>query len=125
MFRGNAWLRRKLKQKQRMSVGRFWSECGVKVISYLCAVIVMTMVLSVVLKVSTERLTQIVEYSACALAVLWCIPIVRNTRYRLRDAGYTAKAYLWLLLPVIGWLVFVALLCAKGKPEQKREGKYV
>ena len=106
---------RKLEGPRTMGVAMFWSECGVKVISYLCASILLAMVLSAVLPMSTEQITQIVEYAACVLAVLWCIPIVRNTRYRLRDAGYTAKAYLWLLLPVIGWLIFIALLLTKSK----------
>lgn len=109
-------LRRRLKKAERMSVSMFWSECAVSVISCLCAVIILTLVLSVTLPVSTERLTQIAEYSACAMALLWCIPIAVNTRRRLRDAGYSAKAYLWLLLPFAGWLVFVALLCKKGVP---------
>lgn len=107
---------RKLKGAERMSVSIFWSECGVSVISYLCAVIVLVMILSVTVKASVEKLSLISEYAACGLAVLWCIPIARNTRYRLRDAGYTAKAYLWLLLPVIGWVIFLALLCKKSVP---------
>lgn len=115
MRRGNAWLRRKLKQKLSMTPSVFWSEFGVKMISYLCVAILMAMVLSAVLPMSTEQITRIVEYAALGLAVLWCIPIARNTRYRLRDAGYTAKAYLWLLLPIVGWLIFIALLFAKSK----------
>lgn len=105
---------RKLKGKQRMTASAFWSECAVKVISYVCALIVMTMILSIALPVETETLTDIAHKAAIVLALLWCIPIARNTRRRLRDAGYTAKAYLWLLLPVIGWIVFIALLCAKS-----------
>ena len=114
MTKAERQLRRKLKHKERMRPATFWSECAVRAISYLCAVIIMTMVLSVALQVSTAQLTKITEYTAIAMAVLWCIPIARNTRSRLRDAGYTAKAYLWLLLPIVGWLVFIVLLCAKS-----------
>ena len=33
----------------------------------------------------------------------------------LRDAGFTAKSYLWLLLPVVGWLIFIVKrLCARS-----------
>ncbi len=116
MLKRNYPIFRELKKKERMSVGIFWSECGMQVISYLCAVVVMTMILSVTLSVTTEKLTQICEYASLGLAVLWCIPIAINTRRRLRDAGLTAKAYLWLLLPVLGWLIFVALLCKKSLP---------
>lgn len=112
---------RKLKGAERMSVGIFWSECAVQVISYLCAVVVMTMVLSLTLPVSTEKLTRIVHYVAYGMIFVWCIPIVRNTRRRLRDAGYSAKAYLWLLLPFVGWLVFVVLLCKKGSLQRPEE----
>ena len=115
MPRGEAWLRRKLNMKRSMSPGVFWSEFGVQVISYLCATIVLSIILSVTLPLPTDQLTTVAEYAACGLAVLWCIPIARNTRYRLRDAGYTAKAYLWLLLPVVGWVIFLALLLAKSK----------
>ena len=52
-----------------------------------------------------------------ALAVLWAIPFIRITRMRLRDAGISVKAYFWLLLPVIGWIVFAVLMCVKGKPQ--------
>ena len=89
-----------------------------QIISYFCAVIIMMIILSVALDVNTERLTQIASYTALAMIPLWCIPIARNTRRRLRDAGYTAKAYLWLLLPVIGWIVFIGLMCAKSLPRK-------
>ena len=115
---------RKLKANQTMSAGIFWSECATRVVSYLCALIVMLIILSVALSVSTERLTQISEYAAIVLAVLWCIPIARNTRFRLRDAGYTAKSYLWLLLPIVGWIVFIARLCAKSLP-RKADGSFL
>ena len=85
-------------------------------ISYLCSLIILMMILSVALPVSSERLSEIMNYVAIALALLWCIPIARNTRFRLRDAGYGPKAYLWLLLPVIGWLIFIVILFAKSIP---------
>lgn len=105
-----------LKAARTMSAGTFWADCFVKAISCFCSIIVMLILLSVVLPFSTERINQIAGYVSIVLAILWCIPIVRNTRYRLRDAGYGPKAYLWLLLPVLGWLIFVILLCKKGLP---------
>lgn len=108
---------RKLEGPRKMSVAMFWSEFGMKIISWLCAVIMLTMILSTVLPLPLEQLVQIAEYTALGMAILWLIPIARNTRYRLRDAGYTAKAYFWLLLPVVGWLVFIVLMCIKRKPQ--------
>ena len=107
---------RKLQASRRMTSGMFWSEFAVTAISYLCSLIILLMILSVALPVSAERLSELMDYIAIVVAVLWCIPIARNTRFRLRDAGYGPKAYLWLLLPVIGWIVFIALMFAKSIP---------
>ena len=109
---------RKLRGKERMSAGVFWSECAMQAISYFCAVIIMMIIVSVTVQADTERLTEIASHIALAMVPLWCVPIARNSRYRLRDAGYSAKAYLWLLLPVIGWIVFIVLLCKKGLPRK-------
>ncbi len=114
-------LMRKLNMKETMSVSQFWVDCFLKLIGYLCAVIIMVIILSVALDVSTERLSDICEWVSLGIAVLWCIPIGRNTRLRLRDAGYSPKVYLWLLLPVIGWLYFIVLLCIRRKPENNRK----
>ena len=102
---------------RRMSVGTFWMEVGTRAISYFCAVLIMTMVLSSVLDLDTVQINRICIYASAALAVLWAIPIIRITRMRLRDAGISVKAYFWLLLPVIGWIVFAVLMCVKGKPQ--------
>ncbi len=112
---------RKLRAKERMSASTFWSELVVSLISYLCAVIVMVIIVSVALPLETQQLSHITNWLAIIMAVLWCIPIARNTRLRLRDAGFSAKAYLWLLLPIVGWIIFIALLCAKGLPRKASE----
>ncbi len=113
-----------LKASQAMSAGAFWSDCFVKAISCFCSIIVMLILLSVSLPFSAERINQIAGYGSIVLAIGWCIPIARNTRYRLRDAGYGPKTYLWLLLPGIGWLIFIALLCAKSLP-RKADGTFL
>ena len=115
---------RNIRKSEIMSAGTFWSEVGLKLISFLCSLIVMMMIFSVALPVSTEQLSRIIGIGAWVLLIAWCIPIARNTRRRLRDAGYTAKAYLWLLLPVIGWIVFIGLLCAKSLP-RKADGSLI
>ena len=107
-----------------MTAGAFWTDAAVKVISCLCAIILVSIALAVFLPLETEALIQIANRVACGMIVLWCLPVLRNTRRRLRDAGYTAKAYLWLLLPVIGWIIFIALLCKKGLPIKSSELNY-
>ena len=101
-----------------MSVTTFWTEVGTRAVSFLCAVILMTIVLSASLPGTVQQINQICIYASVGLAILWAIPFIRFTRYRLRDAGFGPKAYLWLLLPAIGWLVFGWLMCIKGKPQR-------
>ena len=115
---------RKLRANQTMTAGIFWSECATQFIGWFCTVILMLIVLSVALQGSVEQISRIGEYMAIALALLWCIPLARNTRYRLRDAGYGPKTYLWLLLPVIGWILFIVRLCAKSLP-RKGDGTFI
>ena len=108
---------RQLKKNRRMSVATFWMEVGTRAISYLCALLVMTMILSAALPGTVEQVNQICIYAAIGLALLWTIPFIRFTRMRLRDIGFGPKAYWWLLLPVVGWLVFAGLMCKKGTPQ--------
>ncbi len=100
--------------KGEMSVGEFWSEMGVRIISFLCAAIMLCIAIVVMVPGETKELIVIVDISVPILAILWVIPMIAMTRRRLRDAGFSAKSYLWLLLPVIGWIVFVALLLKKS-----------
>ncbi len=102
-------------KNRRMRPAAFWSECGVRVISYLCAVIVMMILVCVLLPLKEAQLTTISYIGAAVLAVVWSIPAFRDTRYRLRDAELSTKCYFWLLLPVIGWLVFAGLMFVPSK----------
>jgi hypothetical protein len=115
---------RQLKANQTMTASIFWSECVTQFIGWFCTVILMLIVLSVTVQGSVERISQIGEYAALGLGLLWCIPVIRNTRYRLKDAGYGKKTYLWLLLPIIGWIIFIARLCAKSLP-RKADGTFL
>lgn len=108
---------RELEAKRRMSAATFWSEAGTRAISYLCAVIIMTIILSVTIPADTEKVNQVCILSSVGLGLLWSIPFIRFTRMRLRDAGRSLRAYLWLLLPILGWVVFAVLMCAKGVPQ--------
>ena len=105
----------KLNAQRCLSVTGFWSEVFTRAISYLGAVIIMVLILCTTVKGTEEELNRLCIYAAIVLAVVWCIPFIRLTRMRLRDAGIGPKAYLWLLLPVVGWVVFGCLMCAKGQ----------
>ena len=68
-------------------------------------------VISVTVPWDTESLIELIDRIMPFLALVWMIPIAALTRRRLRDAGFTAKSYLWLLLPVVGWVIFLVRLC--------------
>ena len=108
---------RQLKKNRRMSRATFWMEAGTRAVSYLCAVIVMTMILSAALPGSVEQVNRACIYAAIGLGLLWAVPFIRFTRMRLRDLECSPKTYFWLLLPVVGWLVFAGLMLKKGKPQ--------
>lgn len=118
MIKSKYPLFRKLKASQTMTVIAFWSECATQAIGCFCSMIGLLIVLSVIIGDDMEKINRFAEYGTIALIVLWSIPVIRNTRYRLQDAGYGKKAYLWLLLPVIGWIIFIVRLCAKSLPRK-------
>ena len=116
---------RQLMAQSSLSAASFWSEVFTRAISYLGVVILAVLILSTTLNATVEQLEQICLYVAIGLAVLWCIPFVRLTRMRLRDAGFTPKTYLWLLLPVLGWIIFAGFMCAKSKEQAQDAPKKV
>ena len=104
-----------------ISPGQFWSEMAIRVIGFFCATIILCIVITVSISADTEQLVSLVNISVPILGILWSIPIVALTRRRLRDAGYSAKSYLWLLLPVVGWIVFIVRLCAPTAPRASKD----
>ena len=100
---------------------KFWSDLGVQIIGLVCMSIILTIAVAVLIPGEARQLSLIVERVMGIVILVWLISVAAMTRRRLRDAGYSAKTYLWLLLPVIGWFVFVLRLCAKGSPEMPDE----
>ncbi len=92
----------------------FWSEIGVRVIGWLCASVLLSILISVLIPGTTEQLIELTNVVIPIFTIIWIIPMVALTRRRLRDAGYSAKSYLWLLLPVVGWIIFIVLLCRRS-----------
>lgn len=99
----------------KMERGEFWSEVGVRFIGYVCAAIIACIAVCSFIPGDVPHLTQTVEITALILGILWAVPILALTRRRLRDAGYDGKTYLWLLIPVVGWFVFILRLCGNSK----------
>ena len=46
------------------------------------------------------------------LAIL--VPSIAICVRRLNDAGHTWKSILWLLLPLVGWIILLVRLCKKS-----------
>lgn len=104
-----------------ISASSFWSGIPMRLIGCFCAVIVMSIIVSVTVPGETQAIIDLVHGLVPVLGVVWFIPVIPLTRRRLRDAGYSAKSYLWLLLPVIGWIIFVVRLCARSVPRNAGE----
>jgi len=115
MYRKPNFFRTNFSFAGTMGRGEFWSEAAVKVISFLCASVITAIVVSVLVPGDIQYLSSVTELAVAILSVFWILAILAMTRRRLRDAGFSGKSYLWLLLPVIGWIIFVARLCAKSK----------
>ena len=65
-----------------------------------------------------DQVITVVELAVAVMSLLCVISLAALSRRRLRDVGYGAKSYLWLLLPVVGWIIFLARLCSKSaEPE--------
>ncbi|MBE6974718.1 MAG: DUF805 domain-containing protein [Ruminococcaceae bacterium] len=114
LYKKPNFFRQKFSFEGVLGVGEFWSEVGISVIGYLCLIIVACIAISVLVPGTTEELNSYTGWAALAFAVFHVLRIVALSRRRLRDAEYTAKSYLWLLLPVVGWIIFLARLCKKS-----------
>ena len=104
-----------------ISPGQFWSEIALGIIGFFCAMIILCMVLSATMTGSVEEIIDRTYVWLRLISIFWVIRFAALSRRRLRDAGYSAKSYLWLLIPVIGQIAFIARLCAKTvkrKPDE-------
>ena len=121
LFDKKYFLWRKFTFSGYISAGQFWTEIAMRFIGYFCAVILLCIVVSAALPLDTEEIIALMDILIPILSILWLIPIIILSRRRLRDAGYSAKSYLWLLLPVVGTIVFLIRLCARTAPRKPEE----
>ena len=99
----------------RVSANAFWSSFFVSLVIVFCLLIVACMVVSAAVPGGVEELAKIMEWISAGMGVIWFARIAALSRRRLRDGGYTAKSYLWLLLPGIGLIAFIVRLCSRSK----------
>ena len=54
------------------------------------------------------------------VAIATLIPWASASARRLRDAGKTMNQFWWLLVPIVGWIIFAVQLAQPTMPEHQR-----
>ena len=121
LFQKKSFLWRMFTFSGYISPGQFWTEIAIRFIGFFCATLILCIVLSVTVATDTEGVIALVNIFVPVLGILWLIPVIVLTRRRLRDAGYSAKSYLWLLIPVVGLVVFLVRLCSRTVPRKPKD----
>ncbi len=99
----------------RATVGEFWSSFFTSLMGSFATGILLCIVLCLVVPGEVEQLAQTAKWVFAGNNFIWFVHIAAVSRRRLRDAGFTAKSFLWLLLPGVGLLIFIARrLCARS-----------
>ena len=98
----------------QMTASEFWSSFCTGLIGAFGVLMVLCILLCVIVPADVEQLSQIMNWVTLTVCLVWLVRVAAISRRRLRDAGFTAKSYLWLLIPVVGLIVFVVIrLCAR------------
>ena len=98
----------------QMTMAEFWSSFFGSIMGCFCTLMGLCILLCVTVPAEVEELKEMMYWVTIANCLFWLVHIAAVSRRRLRDAGFTAKSYLWLLLPVVGWLIFIRRLCARS-----------
>jgi len=57
------------------------------------------------------------------LVALGCsLPTLTGEIRRLHDSNHSFKAFFWVLLPIVGWIYWIVLLCKPGDQQANRFG---
>lgn len=59
-----------------------------------------------------------------SLSILLCLPTIMLMARRLRDSNNDSMLIILLLVPILGWLALLYLLCKRTSPIQERPGIY-
>ena len=59
-----------------------------------------------------------------SLSILLCLPMIMLMARRLRDSNNDPMLIILLLVPILGWLALLYLLCKRTSPIQERPGIY-
>ncbi len=101
------------------TVSEFWSSFFSSLMGGFCTLIGLCILVTVTIPGELEDLKEIMDWVAMANTFFWFMHIVAMSRRRLRDAGFTAKSYLWLLVPGLGIIAFIfGRLCERSADNQ-------
>ena len=114
MYKKPNFFRNNFSFEGKMAVGEFWMEIGMRLIYFLLGVVVLTIIVSVTIPGDVASLSQLSSRLVMIYGAICALSAVALSRRRLRDAGCSAKTYLWLLLPVIGTVIFLVCLFKKS-----------
>ena len=97
------------------TIAEFWSSFFSTLMAAFATLIGLCILVCVAFPLEMEEIKAIMYWVTLGNNLFWFMHIVAMSRRRLRDAGFTAKSYLWLLLPGIGTFIFVLRrLCARS-----------
>lgn len=120
------FIRRYFTFSGRMSMPEFWSEIGTGVIGAVCGVVILTILVCVVIPGDVSQVRPYANGAICLYGVVLLIRLMALMRRRLRDGGFSAGSFLWLLLPVAGWILLILRLCSRSvaKTDSESEKKF-
>lgn len=81
--------------------------------------IVLPIVLMAALSMEPEAAVQAFKIGYSFYTLTWIVPFFAIMTRRLRDAGYSAKSFFWLLIPVIGEIAIIVRLCTASKQAEE------
>ena len=100
--------------KGRTSRRGFWIALGVHILLNFLLRFCMVIMSVSLFHLAPEVAVQYSHQLWFVFSIFWLIAFIAMTLRRLRDAGYSAQSFFWLLVPVIGFVALIARLCEKS-----------
>ncbi len=99
----------------------FWLAMVFNALLPFLILIAVSIILVLAFHTDVEKAVQIVDLLRGLYGLAILIPLLSITVRRLRDAGYSAKSFFWLLVPVFGGIAFIARLCTASAQQTDPE----
>ncbi len=96
---------------------RYWQAIGWDCVLRLLLIFVVPLAAVHCSDLTLRQIHTAMQFVYNLYGLCFCVALLSMTVRRLRDAGYTAKALIWLLVPGIGMLALICRLCEVSVPE--------